>query len=119
MAKKIDIIIPVNNALLDVRKCLGSVEKSLLEGKHNLIIVDDGSDEETKEYLREFATIRNRYVTLIRNESTQKYTKSANIGLKASTSDYVILLNSDTVVSLNWTKKLIEYTEQSSNIVMI
>lgn len=119
MAKKIDIIIPVNNALLDVHKCLGSVEKSLLEGKHNLIIVDDVLDEETKEYLREFAIIRNRYVILIRNEITQKYTKSANIGLKASTSDYVILLNSGTVVSLNWTKKLIECAEQSSNIVMI
>lgn len=79
MAKKIDIIIPIHNTLLDVRKCLDSVEKSLLKGKHSLIIVDDGSDEETKKYLKEFATIRNRYVTLIRNEITQKYTKSANI----------------------------------------
>ena len=74
---------------------------------------------ETKKYLKEFATIRNRYVTLIRNEITQKYTKSANIWLKASTGDYVILLNSDTAVSLNWTKKLIECAEQSSNIDMI
>ena len=119
MAKKIDIIIPIHNALLDVRKCLDSVEKSLLKGKHNLIIVDDGSDEETKKYLKEFATIRNRYVTLIRNEITQKYTKSANIGLKASTGDYVILLNSDTVVSPNWTEKLIECAQQSSNIGIV
>ncbi|MFD2113974.1 glycosyltransferase domain-containing protein [Thiorhodococcus fuscus] len=104
-AIRTDIVICVHNALEDVKRCLDSVSKTTLESQ-NIIIIDDGSEEETSQYLEYFtdSSIRTR---LIRNESALGYTKSANIGLKASNAEFVVLLNSDTVVPCNWTLKLI------------
>jgi len=44
---------------------------------------------------------------LIENNMCFKYTKSANIGLRQSTAEFVILLNSDTVVSDKWLEKML------------
>ena len=35
------------------------------------------------------------------------YTKAANIGIRKSHADYIVLLNSDTIVTNNWIEKLI------------
>jgi len=116
--KKVDIILTVHNSLEYVRQCLASVEPTLLE-THKLIIVDDGSDKDTRIFLQQFADKRSSFVTLIRNENPEKYTKAANKGLKFSTGDYAILLNSDTIVTSSWILKLIECAEHSDEIGIV
>ncbi len=114
----VDIIIPVHNAIEDVKECLKSVDRTLLK-THRIILVDDGSDNETKSFLENFCSSRESYVTLIRHDKAKAYTKAANAGLKASSADYVILLNSDTVVCDNWILKLIHCAESSENIGVV
>ena len=46
-------------------------------------------------------------VALIRNDQARGYTKAANQGLKATRSEYVVLLNSDTVVTAGWLNRMI------------
>lgn len=113
----VDVVIPIYNALEDVKRCLDSVDRTLLNS-HHLILVDDGSDEQTKSYLEEFAADR-PYVTLIRHEQPQLYTKAANAGIRASTADFVILLNSDTIVPGNWITKLIHCAESMEDIGIV
>ena len=100
-----DVIVCVYNALADVRVCLDAARKDLSQGQ-KLIIVNDRSDESTTAYLRSFAK-NDASVVLIENDENQGYTKSANIGLAASTADFRVMLNSDTIVSPNWLKKMI------------
>ena len=114
----IDIIIPVHNALDDVKRCLLSVEPTLLQN-HQLIIIDDGSGEETNEFLQGFQSSRQSFVTLIRHEDPLGYTKAANVGLRVSTSDYVILLNSDTIVPDRWSLKLIQCANCTEEIGIV
>jgi len=104
--EKIDIVICVHNAHEDIVMCLKSV-KSARKANINqkLIIVDDASDEITAKYLRKF-TQANSWATLVRNNKAVGYSKAANLGLKKSTGDLVILLNSDTIVTKNWAEKL-------------
>src|SRR5690606_30203105 len=52
-----------------------------------------------------FARESNR-VQLIRSDEPLRYTKAANTGLKASTAELVVLLNSDTIVNADWALKL-------------
>lgn len=101
--KTIDIVVCVHNALSEVKACLASVRANL-GANQRIILVDDGSDDETRHYLEKFAA-RER-VVLHRNERAQGYTKAANLGLELSSADLVILLNSDTVVTRNWAEKL-------------
>ncbi|MBR1756220.1 MAG: BNR-4 repeat-containing protein [Alphaproteobacteria bacterium] len=101
--KTIDVVICVHNALEDVQKCLDSVIRWRAE-KERIIIIDDGSDEQTVTYLADIAQKHNLH--LIRHEKPLGYTKSANQGFQHSNSDLVILLNSDTIVTKDWALKM-------------
>jgi GT2 family glycosyltransferase len=116
--KRIDIIYCVHNALEDVKICLESVEKHHTKNER-LIIIDDGSDEDTKVFLEGFAKKHKQWARVIRSQSASGYTKAANRGLRASTGDLMILLNSDTIVTSNWTRKmaLAVYTTPGAGIV--
>ena len=103
--RTIDIIVCVHNALDDAQRCLESVLKTRNNTPHRLIIIDDGSDMKTAEYLRHFADTAS-YCELHRNNEAQGYTKAANRGLAASTGEFVLLLNSDTIVTDSWVEKL-------------
>ena len=103
--RRLDVIVCVHNALDDVRLCFYSILRARASEQQRLIIIDDGSDDQTARYLEEFS----RDVTwaeLHRNKQAQGYTKSANQGLVASSGELVILLNSDTIVTDGWAEKL-------------
>lgn len=115
----VDIVIPVHNALDDVKECLQSVEKTLLD-THRIILVDDGSDPDTQEYLTDYAAAWPSHVKLIRHNQAIGYTKAANAGMKLSSSaDYVILLNSDTVVPPLWSLKLVHCAQSAPEIGIV
>ena len=97
----VDVIIPVYNALDDVRKCLSSVQDSQKYHPLKIILVNDGSDNETSIYLREFSE-NSEFVELIEHEVNKGYTKAVNAGLRCSRASYLVTLNSDTIVPKNW-----------------
>src|SRR5690606_1709398 len=100
----VDIIVCIHNALDDVRNCLQSVLRHTAP-PYRLILVDDGSQPETRDYVREFA--QSQGLLLIRNEEAKGYTLAANQGLRASTGDFVVLLNSDTIVTPRWVDRML------------
>lgn len=110
---KIDIIYCVHNALDDVIECLDSVSKTRTKNTH-LIIVDDGSDKQTSDYLDYFKTV-NKWVSLERNKTASGYTKAVNKGIRRSSAPFVILLNSDTIVTTNWIQKMVEVMINTPN----
>ena len=112
----VEVIVCVHNALDDVRRCLFSVMEHSTP-PYRLITVDDGSDTPTAEFLRDF--MFGQPGTLLRNEHAQGYTLAANRGLQAATAEYVILLNSDTVVTPGWLDRMIACAESASEIGLV
>lgn len=108
----VTVVVCIHNALGDVIECLNSLWKKRTF-PYEIVLVDDGSEEETKEYVERFSKIVG--CRLYRNESAIGYTKSANIGLKATNADYVILLNSDTIVTDAWVEKMLDCFENNSD----
>jgi len=118
-AMRADIVICVHNALDDVRYCLESVRASTGQ-THRLILADDGSDVPCREYLEHFANSHSADgVSLLRSDNVTGYTRAANRGLRASSSEYVVLLNSDTIVTPGWLNGLIEVAETDDRIGMV
>ena len=115
--RSVDIVVCVYNALNDVEKCLDSVINNT-RGEYGLYLVNDCSNKETTEYLKRFAS-HYKFCTLLQNAITEGYTKAANIGLRATSADYVVLLNSDTIVPKHWVDRLLECGESSSRIGII
>lgn len=112
-----DVVICVHNALEDVRRCLESVAANTPE-EVALYLVNDGSDAPTSQYLAEFASRRAPCV-LLENASPKGYTRAANAGLRASGAEYVVLLNSDTIVPSKWLERLVECGESDPAIGII
>lgn len=112
----VDIIVCVHNALSDVQRCLEAVVRHT-DQPYSLILVDDGSESETHDYLSEFANSRG--AVLLRNEEAKGYTRAANQGLRRSSADYVVLLNSDAVVTPDWLDRLIACAESDPRIGLV
>jgi GT2 family glycosyltransferase/glycosyltransferase involved in cell wall biosynthesis len=113
----VDVVICVHDAMDDVRRCLESVAAHTPE-LQQLIIVDDGSGAETSELLRRTAET-DASVVLHRNETAHGYTRAANTGLKASTAEFVILLNSDTVVTPGWSSALTRCARSGDRVGLV
>ena len=114
--EKVSLIIPIHNALEDVKLTLESIVHNLYQN-FELILVDDGSTDETKDYLENFAQ-QSGYTTLIRNESPKGYTVSANIGLKAAKTEFSVLMNSDIILTRQAIPQMLRCFEASAEIAM-
>ncbi|MFN2252122.1 MAG: glycosyltransferase [Anaerolineae bacterium] len=115
-AATVDVVVCVHNALDDVRECLASVVRHSRE-PYGLVVVDDGSDAETAELLARFC--RGNGATLVRNVEARGYTRAANQGMAESSADYVLLLNSDTVVGAGWLDRLVACAESDPAIGVV
>ena len=95
---KYSVVIPTYNHLEDCLKpCVESLLKSTIMDDVELIIVANGCTDGTREYVKTLPdTCR-----VLWSDKPLGYTKSSNVGIKASNGEYVILLNNDTVL-LDW-----------------
>ncbi|HXU70228.1 MAG TPA: glycosyltransferase [Polyangia bacterium] len=112
----VDVIVCVHNALDDVTRCLTSLVR-YTRTPYRLILVDDGSEQPTCAYLARFA--EEQGATLLRNERALGYTRAANQGLRASSGDYALLLNSDTIVTPDWLDRMVDCGESDARIGLV
>ncbi len=114
---QVDIVVCVHNALEDVKECLTSIVRHT-KVDYRLLIVDDGSQPETRDFIQAWVKDVSPAIVL-RNETARGYTKAANIGMRASTGDYIILLNSDTIVTPGWIEKLVDCANSRKDIGIV
>ncbi len=112
----VDIIVCVHNALDDTKICLESI-RAHTQAPYRLIVVNDGSGEDTSRFLEQFCQTNG--ATLIRHERALGYTFAANAGLRAVESPYCVLLNSDTQVFAEWVDRLIDPFRTNSNLAVV
>lgn len=90
---KVSIIIPVYNGEEFLSRCLDSVVNQVYKNIA-IIIVDDSSTDNTREIIKNYAEKDNRIIPFY--QTINKGVSSArNIGLKASTGDYIMFMDSD------------------------
>ena len=85
------IIIPNYNGAHFMEPCMKALEKQTVQ-PDEIIVVDNGSTDGSLELLQ------NSYpaVRIIANEENLGFAAAVNIGIKASTTPFVLLLNNDT-----------------------
>jgi len=112
----VDIIVCVHNALEDTKRCLQSIVKCSTP-PYQLIVVNDGSDDSTTNYLSNF--VQGQGGLLLTNPKALGYTYAANIGLRHSESDLSILINSDAIVTPQWLDRLCECAFSATDIGIV
>jgi len=91
------IIVVTHNNLVVTRLALESVLLNMSVGTYDVVVVDNGSDEATRRYLRVLSA-RNRHVRLIENNENRGFAAANNQGIAVARGEVVVLLNNDTVV---------------------
>lgn len=102
---KISIVILSYNHPDLLQKTLDSVANHSFYPNLEIIIVDNASNEETVDLLNKYNHIKN--IKIIFNQQNYGFAKGNNIGLKAATGDYLILLNNDVIVTPGWVSRLL------------
>lgn len=105
MTEQCDIVIPVWNQLEITKNCFESLRK-FTNYPYRLIVIDNGSDKPTSEYLKKCSDFFPSY-KLIKFEKNMGFVKAVNSGLSEATAEFICLLNNDTLVTPGWLAEMI------------
>ena len=111
MNSKISIICSVRNCLPETAAFLSSLKKHPPQFLDRVIMLDDGSDQETKGFLSENVG----FYELYRNEKSKGFAFSNNFGVSKVDSEWILFMNNDLVLSKEWSKPfetIIEGTDE-------
>lgn len=108
----VDLIIINYNTLGYLKKCLSSI-KEYTKLPYRIIVVDNGSTDGSKNYLKNYSDIR-----VISNKSNRGYGQACNQGILAGNSQYIVLLNSDIEVTSGWLEPLVELAKEEDVAVV-
>lgn len=107
IAPRVSIIIAVHNHIDVTLACLDCVLRHTRGVSHEIILVDDCSDEHTAECLRRIDGLH-----LIRNETNLGFLRSCNKAATAAKGEYLLFLNNDTEATAGWLGALLRVFEQ-------
>lgn len=115
---KCDIIIPVWNQLEVTRECIDSILKST-GYPYRLIIIDNGSEAPTGNYLSGLKATKNLDLLLIRNDKNLGFVKAVNQGVVVSDAPYLCIMNNDTIASPGWLEEMVDVIEANPSIGLL
>jgi GT2 family glycosyltransferase len=108
--------VPIRNQLPFVRACLETVVRYRMPGAQ-LLLIDDASEYDTREYLEGFAaTVPG--VDLLRNRRHSGFPYSANEILNSSSGPVLCLLNSDTLVTPHWDRLVVSAMDANERFAL-
>ena len=102
----VSIIILTYNRLDVTKLCLESIRRHTPE-PHEIIIIDNGSTDGSRGWLRERATLQHG-IRLVENRQNLGFAAGCNQGMRLARGDYLLLLNNDTMVTEGWLSALLE-----------
>jgi GT2 family glycosyltransferase len=115
---KCDIILPVYGQYEVTKKCVESILKNT-SYPYRLIVVNNGADAETRNFLEELSKNKNIEATIVQNSRNVGWVKALNQGIGLSDAPYVCFQNNDTIVTRLWLGKMIDILRSQENFGMI
>ncbi len=112
----VSIVIPVFNRVDYTVACIESL-KATTHLDFRVILVDDGSTDKTQEII----STRFPEVIIISGDGSWWWTKSTNMGIKKAIelgSDYIMMLNNDTIAQPDFVHNMIKPIEQNQKTVV-
>ncbi len=111
---KISVIIPIYNGALLINRCLGSIFKQ--HGNYDLevIVIDDGSTDNSKE------TVSNYPKPILLLEQTNQGPAAArNKGIQVATGNYIAFLDADDYWEASFLKETVPFLEKYNQAIAV
>ncbi len=113
---KITIIVPVYNVEEYVGRCLESIITQT-HANLEIIVVNDGSDDNSMDVVEKFSTIDNRFVVV--NQKNLGLSLARNCGLDIATGDYVLFVDSDDWLDPEACERLLDVALETNADVVV
>jgi GT2 family glycosyltransferase len=116
--RRCDIVLVAWNQLEYTKLCIKSIMRHT-DVPSRLIIIDNGSAPDTKDYLRSLRSDGPIEVKVIFNARNLGAIKARNMGIGEFEADYLCLLDNDVEVTPGWLSKMIKLAEDNPEIGVI
>ena len=109
---KISIVIPIYNEESNILNLLNSIKKNNYKNLE-IIIVDDGSTDNTRKKLKKFPYIKYFF------QNKSGVARARNYGIKKSTGDLILLFDGDVILKKNTLSNFVKYFRANQNLVIL
>lgn len=99
----VSVVVPVHNRFAMTYYCLAALLFAYHRASFEVILVDDGSTDETLSQLPEVAT----GITCLRHPLAQGFVSACNAGAQRARGEYLVFLNNDTEPTAHWLDELL------------
>jgi len=112
----VSFILPLYNCLAHTRECLATLQATLPAGlAHEIIFVDDGSTDGTREWLAALAAP----CRALLNERNAGFAATCNRGAAAAAGEVLFFLNNDLVLLPGWFEPMWRHARRRSGIGLV
>lgn len=113
----VQIVIPVFNAAMDLNELLASIFRNTAS-PFEVILSDDCSGDFAARRIDSWLLSDPR-VKHIRHKENVGYTRNINIALQSTVSEFVVLINSDTLVPPRWLERMINLLQIHGDVAAV
>ena len=110
----ISIIVPVYNVETYLEECLDSIQNQSYTDLE-VILVNDGSTDGSQAICEHYCQTDKRFRLM--NQTNQGLSVARNKGVEISTGEYIVFVDSDDVIKINYLEKLMQYMTEDVDIV--
>lgn len=115
---KLSVIVVSFNTKKLLENCLESLTENTRDLDYEIIVIDNASKDGSKKYLSKLSK-KNKKVKLIFNSRNLGFGAANNKGLKKSKGEYLLLLNSDTVINDNLLMEMVEWMDNNKQVGIV
>lgn len=109
---KASVIILNYNGKDKIMDCIESVmNQNFPKDQFEIIVVDNNSTDGSEKLVEKYKEVK-----LIKRNVNDGFAKGNNVGIKASSGEYIALLNNDITLERDWLKKMVDKIESDKNI---
>lgn len=110
------VIVPCRNRIKELRRCLALLcQQQFPQEKYEVIVCDDGSEEDLESVIREFSGNGLRLVYC--RQTPQGPAAARNLGIRRAQGEIVAMTDSDTLPQPSWLAKLCEALAENPQAV--
>lgn len=113
----VTVIVPVFNQQRFIGRCLRSLlHQTLLRHQYEVIVINDGSTDLTSYALEQFVEGKESPIRLLHNAKNLGLPASINIGIQNAKGEFIVRVDSDDFVNVNFLNFLYFYLEENPHI---
>jgi len=115
----VSVVVVTHNSVEFVRPCLESIAAETSYPNYEVIVVDNASTDATREAIRAHMAAGDARFKVQELAANIGFAAANNAGAQAAEGEYLVLLNSDTIVTSGWLGRLLRHLQRDPKVGLV